>query len=94
MNYSQYITLNNTWIKQNSYCLSTCPRKMEVFSKEDYTPRVTLSMPQWRQYIDKGYNTLYGDAIIPGGTMNTGFGQQGAVYSGYVRQGIGMYPPS
>lgn len=48
---------------------------------EDYSPPITLSLPQWRKYVANGYNTLYGDAIIPGGTEDNG-----AVYSGHVRQ--------
>jgi hypothetical protein len=48
---------------------------------ESYVPPVTLSLPAWRRYVANGYNTLYGDAIIPGGTEDNG-----AVYSGHVRQ--------
>lgn len=57
------------------------------------SPKVTISMPEWRKWITSGKNTLYGDAIIPGGTVNTGWGGNGAVYAGHVRQGIGMYDP-
>jgi hypothetical protein len=48
---------------------------------EYYTPPITLSLPRWSQYVANGYNTLYDDAIIPGGTMDNG-----AVYTGHVRQ--------
>lgn len=55
--------------------------------QENYTPRITMPFPQWQQYISSGKNTLYGDAIIPSGTEQTGFGKSGAVYRGHVRQG-------
>jgi len=48
---------------------------------ENYAPPVTLTLPEWRRYLAQGDNTLYGDAIIPGGTED-----EGAVYSGHVRQ--------
>lgn len=49
--------------------------------KEDYSPPVTISLPQWRQYVADGQNTFPGDAIVPGGTT-----ADGAVYVGHVRQ--------
>lgn len=47
-----------------------------------------MSMPEWRQYVSSGRNTLYGSGgVIPSGTLQTGFGGSGAVYRGHVRQG-------
>lgn len=54
---------------------------------EHYGGPVTLSLPEWQQYVAKGYNTLL-PGVIPGGTMQTAGGNSGAVYSGHVRQGI------
>jgi hypothetical protein len=51
------------------------------YINEYYLPPITLSLPQWRKYVANGYNTLYGDAIVSGGTED-----DGAVYSGHVRQ--------
>lgn len=53
----------------------------KAYILEDYSPPITLSLPEWRHYVSEGENTLYGDAIIPGGTE-----ENGAVYSGHVRQ--------
>uniref|UniRef100_A0A6C0K1W0 Uncharacterized protein n=1 Tax=viral metagenome TaxID=1070528 RepID=A0A6C0K1W0_9ZZZZ len=50
-------------------------------NKEEYSPPVTLTLPQWRQYVAQGQNTFPGDAIVPGGTT-----ADGAVYVGHVRQ--------
>jgi len=59
---------------------------------ELYVPPVTLSYPQWVQYVSSGKNVLYGSGgVIPGGTIQTAFGGSGAVYRGNVRQGYGMY---
>jgi len=51
------------------------------YNIEFYEAPVTLSLPAWRRYVGNGYNTLYGGAIVPGGTE-----ENGAVYSGHVRQ--------
>ena len=48
---------------------------------ETYVPPVTISLPAWRRYVAEGKNTMYGDAIIPGGTEDGG-----AVCSGHVCQ--------
>jgi len=50
-------------------------------NKENYSPPVTLSLPEWQDYVASGQNTFPGDAIVPGGTMD-----DGAVYQGHVRQ--------
>jgi hypothetical protein len=72
MNYSQ---LKDTW---------SCPFKRSL---EEYEAPVTLSLPEWRDYVASGKNTLYAGAIIPGGTEQVPWGGGGAVYSGHVRQG-------
>jgi len=82
---SSYGKLRNTWGGLESYNLKG--RKGDV---EFYVPPVTLSLPDWRNYLDKGYNTLYGDAIIPGGTINSGWMSGNSVYSGTVGR-VGMY---
>lgn len=51
------------------------------FNTEYYVPAVTIPYDQWANYVASGDNTLYGDAIIPGGTVD-----DGAVYAGHVRQ--------
>ena len=57
---------------------------------ENYSGPVTLSLPEWQQYVASGKNVLYGSGgVIPGGTVQTPFGGGGAVYSGQVRQGYG-----
>lgn len=55
--------------------------KKKYIKIEEYSPPITLSLPRYRRYLAEGDNTLYGDAIIPGGTIDNG-----AVYSGHVRQ--------
>lgn len=43
-------------------------------------PPVTLSLPEWQQYVASGNNTLLGSGgVIPGGTMQTVGGNSGAV---------------
>jgi hypothetical protein len=71
----KYLTLKNSWVK----------------NVETYAPRITLSYPEWKNYISTGKNVLYADAVIPNGTQQTGFGQSGAVYKGVVRQGYGGF---
>ena len=74
----EYKKLKDTWTGLK-------PRAKVI---EKYGGPVTLSLPEWQQYVASGYNTLYGSGgVIPGGTMNTAFGGGGAVYSGHVRQG-------
>jgi len=65
-----YAFLKNTWIN-----------KEEI--KEGYEPKITMSFPEWRDYIGDGKNVLYGSAIIPSGSVNNGF-ENGAVYKGQV----------
>lgn len=64
-----------------SYQKNKYPSIISAYFSECYSPPVTLSLPEWRRYVSEGDNTLYGDAIIPGGTE-----EDGAVYSGHVRQ--------
>ena len=87
---NSYSTLGNTWggdqIKEYEQRAGS--------SIENYEAKITIPYNQWRQYVSSGLNTLYGGAIIPGGTGGsmapggTGGGNwtQGAVYSGHVRQ--------
>lgn len=72
-----YVNLEDTWKKHTI---------------EEYTPPVTMSLPQWQNYVASGLNNLYGSGgVIPGGTVNTGWGGGGAVYKGHVRQGYGGF---
>lgn len=48
---------------------------------EPYEAPVTIPYDEWAQYVANGENTLYGGAIVPGGTT-----EDGAVYTGHVRQ--------
>ena len=66
-----YAVLKNTWLK---------PVPIEI---ESYEPRVTMSLPEWKDYISDGKNVLYGSAIIPNGSVNNGI-ENGAVYNGHV----------
>jgi len=77
-----YATLRNSWGKKNKY-------SSIVYIHEYYEPSVTLSMPEWRNYIADGKNVLYGSAIIPGGTDNLRW-TGGSVYKGNVSK-YGMY---
>ena len=55
---------------------------------ENYAGPVTLSLPEWQEYVASGANTLEGSGgVIPGGTVQTAGGNSGAVYSGHVFQG-------
>ena len=70
---SDYKQLKNTWSIQ-----------------ENYVPRVAMSMPEWRKYVASGRNVFEGaGGVIPGGTLQTGFGGNGAVYRGHIRQNWG-----
>lgn len=51
------------------------------YTAETYEAPVTIPLNQWVDYVASGQNTLYGGAIVPGGTMD-----DGAVYVGHVRQ--------
>jgi len=79
-----YKNLQNSW-KQNSECSCNCN------CREDYSGPVTLSYPEWIDYLDQGKNVLYGSGgVIPGGTVNLPFGASGSVYKGQVKK-YGMY---
>lgn len=55
---------------------------------ETYEPKITMSLPKWRNFIASGQNTLLlSGGVIPSGTMGTYGGNSGAVYRGHVRQG-------
>lgn len=51
------------------------------YTIEPYQAPVTMSYPEWIRFVSKGENTLYGDAVVPSGTIDNG-----AVYVGHVRQ--------
>jgi hypothetical protein len=85
---SDYSKLKNTWKTKNQKYSLNCKNSYI----EEYAPPVTMSLRKWRNYVADGKNTLYGDAIIPSGTIQSGFGRGGSVYAGHVRQGYqGMY---
>jgi hypothetical protein len=65
----------NSYVKLSSPCLKCSS------SQENFSPPVTLSLPEWQDYVATGQNTFPGDAIVPGGTS-----ENGAVYQGHVRQ--------
>lgn len=47
---------------------------------ESYSPSVTMSYPDWVDYVSTGSNVFFGDAVYPSKTLG------GAVYAGHVRQ--------
>ena len=81
MNYG-YQKSNQTWNGLKSYNLNGK-------GYEGYEAPVTLSLPEWRDYVAAGKNTLYAGAIVPAGTEGPGWGSS-AVYRGHVRQGWNM----
>lgn len=74
-NNSTYKRLKETWELQNKPTV------------EDFAPKITMPYSQWINYISSGQHIVGADAIIPSGTVNTGYGGGGAVYKGHVRQG-------
>lgn len=92
-----YSVLKETWSGLVPYTTNSreCRRSSHVVENkpilinEGYGGPVTLPLDQWREYVVSGKNTLYGSGgVIPGGTMTTPFGGNGAVFAGNVRQGI------
>ncbi len=50
---------------------------------ENYQSKITMSMPEWQQFVGNGMNTLLlSGGVIPGGTSD-----DGVVYNGNVRPG-------
>ena len=49
--------------------------------KETYEAPITMNYDDWVHYVEEGDNTLYGGAVIPGGTS-----MDGAVINGSPRQ--------
>jgi hypothetical protein len=83
----EYNNIKNTWSGISHYNLNG-PQKINKPSQENYSGPVTLSLPEWKNYVASGKHVLYGSGgVIPGGTVSTPFGGGGAVYSGHVRQG-------
>lgn len=79
-----YKILNQTWYGLKPYDLNG---QTQVHTRENYSGPVTLSLPEWQEYVASGKNTLYGSGgVIPGSTQNLGW-VGNAVYSGHVRQG-------
>jgi hypothetical protein len=57
---------------------------------EEYAPKITMSLPEWRKYSASGMKVIeQAGGVIPSGTIQTGFGGSGAVYKGNVRQNWG-----
>jgi hypothetical protein len=82
-----YSKAKDCWSGLDNYNLSGKMNK--DVTNENYVPPVTLSLPEWRNYIASGNNVLLGSGgVIPGGIVSTPFGG-GAVYRGRVRQGYG-----
>ena len=81
------------WIPTHLHFIYSYPNNPKIVSKEtyvniphaypqeNYSPPITVSLPEWSHYVSTGENTLYGDSLILGGTE-----EDGAVYSGHVRQ--------
>ena len=85
-----YKLLKNTWIELKS-CDICCKNTTTNKTIERYEPPVTLSLPEWQQYVTSGNNILLGSGgVIPGGTQGGNL-LSGSVYRGHVRQGYGMY---
>ena len=79
MNYNK---LQDTWSGLLSYNLNG--KKTNI---EQYSGRVTMSLPEWNEYVASGKNILLGSGgVIPSGRLESGWTGQ-AVYSGHVRQG-------
>ena len=84
-----YCSAKDCWAGLAQYNLSG-KKSISRILLENYVPPVTLSLPEWQQYVASGKNVLLGSGgVIPGGTMQTPFGGGGAVYRGHVRQGYG-----
>ena len=81
-----YSKLKDTWTLFGNY--KKCSK--ECYYRENYAPKITMPFQDWQQYVASGNNTLLGDAIIPNGTEQIPFSQNGAVYKGHVRQGYMM----
>lgn len=75
---------NYNYKKLHSWCQDS------YFYKEEYSGPVTMSYPQWIQYVSNGKNVLQGSGgVIPNGTVNLPF-LGSAVYRGQVQK-YGMY---
>lgn len=72
-----YKSLKDTWIRK------------ERFIKEDYESKITMSLPEWQEFVARGGNSMLAGGVIPSGTVQTAGGNSGAVYKGTVRQGYG-----
>ena len=80
-----YCKSSNCWSGLKEYDLNGIKHTPIV---EKYTPRVTIPYSEWVNYIGSGKNVILGSGgVIPGGTVNTGWGMGGSVYKGHVSQG-------
>jgi hypothetical protein len=91
---SCYCKLKDSWTGLQQYNL-VGPKSRYIITTnqvtEEYTPPITLSLPEWKQYVSSGNNVLLGSGgVIPGSTIQTPFGGKGVVYKGNVRQGYGV----
>lgn len=85
---NNYCRSKDTWTGLNPYSVNGVRRNRSI--AERYGGPVTLPLNEWQEYVASGKNTLYGSGgVIPGGTMSTPFGGNGAVFAGNVRQGFG-----
>lgn len=79
-----YSKSKDCWTGLSNYNL--CGLKNKVL--EEYVAPVTLSWPEWQQYVGSGNNVLLGSGgVIPNGTIQTAGGMSGAVYTWHVRNG-------
>jgi len=75
----EYKKLKDTWI-------GISPYNLNGGTVEQYSGPVTLSLPEWKQYVASGKNALLGSGgVIPGPVIASGWAGQ-AVYRGHVRQ--------
>lgn len=92
MNYKK---LKDCWVGLERYNLNGKTKyldKLDMSNIEYYSGPVTLSYPEWVNYISSGNNVLLGSGgVIPGCTQQTGFGLNSAVYKGHVRKGYKWY---
>ena len=68
-----YTTLKNTW--------------QDTKTKEKYESKITMTLPEWQEFVASGGNSMLAGGVIPGGTVQTPGGNSGAVFKGHVRQG-------
>jgi len=66
-----YCSAKDCWAGLAQYNLSG-KKSLSRILLENYVPPVTLSLPEWQQYVASGKNVLLGSGgVIPGGTYAT-----------------------